>query len=277
MMNRKLLWSAVALWILLTAGLIFWSSMTASAASAPAKPLSTEAFSDLLREALRKNPDLVLDILREHSEVVLDIAQQGSNQRRRKGLVTQWKKDAEVHKNVDLANRPVRGAADAPVTIVAFSDFMCPYCERAAGTIQKLLKDYDGKVRYVFKHFPLEERGPARTSAEYHVAAAMQDPEKSWILYDLLFSRREEILKEGEPAIKRAAQEAGLDMKRLAADLRSKAVKDAIDADMIEAVNLGVQGTPYFLVNDLVVRGALAPDLFAEAVNMALDNAPRKK
>lgn len=276
-MNRKLLLSAVAFWLLLTAGLIFWACSTASAASSASRAMSSEEFTNMLRDALRKNPDLVLDVLREHSESVLDIAQQGSIERRRKSLSAQWKKDLTEPKNVELAKHPIRGSAKAPVTIVAYSDFACPYCQQAAGTIQKLLKDYDGKVRYVFKHFPLAEQGPARIAAEYHVAAVMQDPEKAWVLYDLLFSRREDILKDGEPAIKKAAQDAGLDMKRLATDLRSKEVRDAIDADMLEAGQLGVQGTPYFLVNNLVVRGALAPDLFAEAINMALDNLPGKK
>lgn len=273
MTNRKLLLSALLVWLALTVGLLLWAAGTASAAPAPAR----EDFSTLLREALRKNPDLVLDILRENSEVVLDIAQQGSNQRRRKSLIKQWKLDMETPKNVDVSHRPVRGAADAPVTIVAFSDFTCPYCEQAAGTVRKLLKEHEGKVRYVFKHFPLEDRGAARIAAEYHVAAGLQDAEKSWVFYDLLFSRREDVLNDGEAAIKRAALDAGLDVRRLSTDARSRKVKEIIEEDMAEAARLGIQGTPYFLVNNLMVRGALAPDLFSEAVLMALENAPRDK
>ncbi len=273
MTHRRLLVLAVVFWLLLTVGLLVWSGMTASAASA-STTISGEEFSRLLRETLQKNPHLVLDVLREHSELVLDIAQQGSNQRRHKSLVRQWKADLAHPKQVNIADRPVRGKADAPVTITAFSDFTCPYCQQASGTVGRILKDYEGKVRYVFKHFPLEEQGPSRKAAEYHLAAGLQDTEKSWRLYDLLFSRREEILRMGEPAIRRAAQEAGLDMRRLAADIRSKKVRDMLDADMKEGAQLNIQGTPYFLVNNLVVRGALAPDLFAEAVNMALDNLP---
>ena len=89
---------------------------------------------------------------------------------------------------MDIKDRPFRGAADAPVTIVAYSDFTCPYCQQAAGTMEKVLKENQGKIKYVFKHFPLETTGVARLAAEYHVAAARQDPELAWKFYDLLFA-----------------------------------------------------------------------------------------
>ena len=109
------------------------------------------------------------------------------------------------------------------------------------------------------------------------MAAGLQDAEKSWKFYDLLFSRREDVLNDGEAAIKRAALDAGLDVRRLSTDARSRRVREIIEEDMAEAARLGIQGTPHFLVNDLMVRGALAPDLFSEAVMMALDNAPGGK
>lgn len=92
----------------------------------------------------------------------------------------------------------------------------------------------------------------------------------------MLFSRRADLLKDGESALIKAAKDIGLDTKRLAADAKSKAVRDAVDADMAEAAKLGVQGTPYFLVNNLVVRGALSPELFSEAINMALQATGKK-
>ena len=106
---------------------------------------------------------------------------------------------------MDIKDRPFRGAADAPVTIVAYSDFTCPYCQQAAGTMEKVLKENQGKIKYVFKHFPLETTGVASLAAEYHVAAARQDPELAWKFYDLLFARRADVLKDGEPAIVNAA------------------------------------------------------------------------
>lgn len=272
-MKRKIFWTFLVLWLVLTAYLFCLSEKWASAAES--RTVTPENFAAILQEALQNDPDLLLNVLRNNSEAVLDIAQQGSNQRRRKALIKQWKEEANQPRPVNIKDLPVRGPADAPITIVAFSDFTCPYCQQASVTVQKLLKDYHGKVKYVFKHFPLEG-GPARLAAEYHVAASRQGADKAWQLYDLLFARRAALLQDSEATLNKTARDVGLDMKRLAADLKSKAVRDAVDADIAEAAQLGVQGTPYFLVNNLVVRGALSPELFAEAINIALQSAEKK-
>lgn len=232
---------------------------------------------EALRAVLRENPDLVLDVLRDNSEAVLEIAQQGANQRRRKALVTQWKADMQEPKKVNIAGRPMRGAPDAPVTIIAYSDFTCPYCQQAAGTVDMLLANYKDKVRYIFKQMPLETHENARTASAYYVAASLQDPEKAWKFYELVFGDRDRLVSEGEPFLKKAAQDSGLDMARLATDVKGRKVKALIDEDMAEARKLGVQGTPYFLVNDIVVRGALPLDLFSDAVDMALEKTKTAK
>ena len=265
-MKRKILWAFLIIWLILTAYLLFLSNKWASAATpsyAASSAVTTDNFAELLRETLQKNPDLLLSVLRENSEAVLDIAQEGSNQRR-----------LNQPKEVDIKARPSRGAPDAPVTIVAYSDFTCPYCQQGAATMEKVLKENQGKIKYVFKHFPLETTGAARLAAEYHVAAARQDPELAWKFYDLLFARRADVLKDGEPAIVNAAKDAGLNMKKLAADVKRKDVRAEVDADIAEGQRIGVQGTPYFLINNLVARGALSSDLFKEAINMALQAAP---
>lgn len=161
-MKRKILWAFLIIWLILTAYLLFLSNKWASAATpsyAASSAVTTDNFAELLRETLQKNPDLLLSVLRENSEAVLDIAQEGSNQRRHKSLIAQWKAELNQPKEVDIKDRPFRGAADAPVTIVAYSDFTCPYCQQAAGTMEKVLKENQGKIKYVFKHFPLETTG----------------------------------------------------------------------------------------------------------------------
>lgn len=143
-MKRKILWAFLIIWLILTAYLLFLSNKWASAATpsyAASSAVTTDNFAELLRETLQKNPDLLLSVLRENSEAVLDIAQEGSNQRRHKSLIAQWKAELNQPKEVDIKDRPFRGAADAPVTIVAYSDFTCPYCQQAAGTMEKVLKE----------------------------------------------------------------------------------------------------------------------------------------
>jgi protein-disulfide isomerase len=251
--------------------LLFALCPPATAADAPG---GREQMANAIRQILRDDPNIVLDVLREHSEIVLDIAQQGSNQRRMKVLTTQWKRELDTTRSVALGNRPVRGDAKAPVLIAAFSDFTCPYCAQAAQTISDLMRDNPDKIRLVFKHFPLAGHQSANLAAEYHVAATFQSPEKAWVLHDLLFRQSARLNEEGETLIRRVAEEAGLNMKRLAADLRNNAarIRSIIEQDAADARQLGLQGTPNFLVNNLLVRGALAPELFGQAVTMAYEH-----
>lgn len=273
---RKLIVAGIILWLVLTAGLLLWAGHPESWAATPAAPAADSARQATerdIREALAANPDLLLDVLRRNSETLLDIVQEGAILRRNKTLIAGWKADLATPKTIKLERRLSRGPADAPVTVVAYSDFTCPYCEQAAANMKTLLEE-SKNIRYVFKSFPLGG-GHGRLAAEYFVAAGLQGSEKAWKFYDLLFSLRERLTREGEPVLKKAAQEAGLDLRRLAADAKSRAVRDMVDEDMAEAARLGVEGTPTTFVNNLVVRGALAPELFARAVNMALEEAQK--
>ncbi|MDE7370719.1 MAG: thioredoxin domain-containing protein [Desulfovibrio sp.] len=238
---------------------------TARAAEQAVDPALAAALETLLRE----RPELVLDVLRRNSEAVLDIAQQGSNLRRKHNLELQWRKDMQTPKSVKLEGRPVRGKSDAKVRIVAFSDFTCHFCEQASKNVDALRKTYGDDVSLIFKHLPLDEKGPGGIASAYFIAIAQQDEGKAWEFHDLMFANRDRLLAEGEPFIKESAQKLGVDMKRLGKDVRSKKVTDIMAEDQKEAQKLGVEGTPYFLVNDLVVRGALPLDLFRDAVEMA--------
>lgn len=115
--ETQILWAFLIIWLILTAYLLFLSNKWASAATpsyAASSAVTTDNFAELLRETLQKNPDLLLSVLRENSEAVLDIAQEGSNQRRHKSLIAQWKAELNQPKEVDIKDRPFRGAADAP-------------------------------------------------------------------------------------------------------------------------------------------------------------------
>ena len=103
-MKRKILWAFLIIWLILTAYLLFLSNKWASAATpsyAASSAVTTDNFAELLRETLQKNPDLLLSVLRENSEAVLDIAQEGSNQRRHKSLIAQWKAELNQPKEVE--------------------------------------------------------------------------------------------------------------------------------------------------------------------------------
>lgn len=223
-----------------------------------------------LEKLLREKPNLILDVLRRNSELVLDIAQQGSNLRRKHNLEAQWREDLKKPKEVRLEGRPVLGDPQAKVRIVEFSDFSCNYCQQASKTIDNLLKDYGKDVKVVFKHLPMDEKGPGGVASEWFCAIAMQSEPKAWQFYKEIFANRDRLLGEGEPYVKETAQKLGVDMKRAAKDLQSKKLKTILSEDAEDAQKLGVEGTPYFLVNDLIIRGALPPELFKAAVELAL-------
>ena len=96
-----------------------------------------------------------------------------------------------VRVNVDLGNAPTKGPKDAKITFVEFSDFQCPFCNRVYPTINQLMKDYDGKVQLVFKHFPLISIHPhAQKAAE--AAECAKDQGKFWEFHDALFENQQD-------------------------------------------------------------------------------------
>lgn len=244
--------------------LLFWGG-TVEAKAAP----SGEAAQ--LEALLKEHPELVLNVLREHGGELLEIVQQAADKRRASNLQKQWEEDLKKPKKVALAGRPEGGAADAPVTIVAYSDFLCAYCHRAAFTVGSLMKRYSGKIRFIFKQTPKSEAG--RIAGFWFLAGYGLDRAKGWKMYALAFDRQSEVEANPDKVMRAIAREVGFDVAKLEAALKAqeKTFGAMMDADAAEAEALGFVGTPYFLVNDLVVRGALSLEDFSKAVDMALE------
>lgn len=253
---------------------LFGAALAALAAIFPVGPIPAAAADTpdaaAVRQALREHPEIVLDVLRDNSETLLDIVQQGADQRRRQALLRQWQDDRQDPKRVALDGRPSRGPADAPITLVAFSDFTCAYCQQAAFTVETLLKRYPGKIRYVYKESVGTELG--RLGARWFLSASRQDPAKAWRLYALLFDAQQRYMADPQAVLTELTAQAGLDAKAIEADLKAngQTYDGIIDADVADAKRLGFSGTPYFLVNDMVIRGALPLENFIDAVELAL-------
>ncbi len=252
--------------VLLSGGMLAGPAHAASASDPAAQ----------LEALLKEHPELILNVLKDHSEDVLDIVQQGSDKRRRAVLLRQWENEIDQPKQVALEGRPVGGADDAPVTIIAFSDFLCTYCHQAAYTIANLMKRYPGKIRLIFKQIPKTQSG--RIAGEWFIAAYQQDKAKAWKMYALIFDKQTQVEDDPLPSLRTIAADAGFDAKALEADVKSKAKDlDAMLAgDAADANALGFVGTPYFLVNNMVLRGALPLDNFIDAVDMALKHTAAK-
>ncbi len=169
----------------------------------------------------------------------------------------------------NIEGAPALGPKNAPVTIVEFSDFQCPFCRRGAATIKRLKKAYGDKVRLVFKHLPLSFHRHAYLAAQAAMAAHAQG--KFWEYHDKLFNNNRQLGKENYI---KWAKELGLDVARFKKELESGKYQAYINKDKAEARSLGANGTPTFFINGRKVVGALPYSRFKEIVDALL--APKK-
>jgi protein-disulfide isomerase len=167
----------------------------------------------------------------------------------------------EIH----LGDAPVKGPSSAPVTLVAFSDFQCPFCSRAVPTVRQLESDYQGKLRIAFKQLPLPFHDHAHLAAEAALAANEQG--KFWQYHDKLFANQQAL---DRPALEKYAQELGLDMTKFRAALDSGKFKDKVDAEAKEGAAVGATGTPTFFINGTRLVGAQPIDAFKAVIDKEL-------
>jgi protein-disulfide isomerase len=146
---------------------------------------------------------------------------------------------------------PSRGPAGAPVTIVEFSDFQCPYCARVNPTIEKVMAHYGDRVRLVFRDFPLAIHPQAPKAHEAGRCAAEQG--RFWPMHDRLFADQEALGVEG---LKASASALGLDRARFDACLDSGRHAAAVKQDLAAGESAGVTGTPAFFINGRMIAGA---------------------
>jgi protein-disulfide isomerase len=165
---------------------------------------------------------------------------------------------------VDEDRDHIRGPRQAPVTVVEYGDFECPYCGQAEDTIRELLAGH-GDVRYVWRHLPLNDVHPqAQLAAEAAAAAAEQG--KFWEMHDLLFAHQDALTVKH---LLRYAGELGLDVDRFREDLREHAGAARVAEDVDSADLSGVSGTPTFFVNGRRHHGAFDIEALSKAVRIA--------
>ena len=170
---------------------------------------------------------------------------------------------------VDSADAPARGAAAASVTLVEFGDFECPYCSGLEPTLEKVLTNYSGKVRLVFREFPLSIHPQAFKAAEAALCAKEQG--KFWELHDRMYSHQDALEVDD---LKAAAVQLGVDGSRFDECLDSGKYEAAIRADMRAGQQAGVSGTPALFVNGRPVPGgAVAYDVLAKIIDDELMRA----
>ena len=213
---------------------------------------------DALIKARRIKPGQVYDELMKDAkaEVAAAPAAKGDDEA----------EDKTVYK-VDPGNGPSWGEANAKVTIVEFSDFQCPFCSRVLPTVKQIKEKFAGKVRIVWRNFPLPFHQKAGPAAEAALAAHEQG--KFWEMHDKLFQNQQAL---DRPDLEKYAQELGLDMGKFKAALDSGKFKEAVNADVQYGNGLpgGGMGTPTFFINGRKLAGAYPFENFEKLINEAL-------
>jgi protein-disulfide isomerase len=173
---------------------------------------------------------------------------------------------------VQVAHDPARikGNPDAPVTIVEFSDFECPFCREVQPTLGRLMDKYAGKIRLSYRDFPLREIHP-NADAAAHAARCAGNQGKFWEFHDRLFAdqSRLDLL-----ALKEHARTLKLDEKQFDACLEDGKYRDAVQQDLETGMQSGISGTPGFFINGIPLSGAQPLSAFEQIIDLELKRKP---
>ena len=160
------------------------------------------------------------------------------------------------------------GAANAPLTLVEFGDYQCPYCGAAHPVVKRLQKTLGRKMRFVFRNFPLTQAHPyALAAAEAAEAAALQ--EKFWEMHDFIYEHQDDLEPEVLPTW---ARRAGLNLEEFGNAIKSGEIIERIKADRMSGISSGVNGTPCFFINGMRYDGAADYGLMHNALEEQLNS-----
>jgi protein-disulfide isomerase len=237
-----------------------------------------------LKKTLEENPDILFNVIEKHPDKFLDVvnnaareAQKIAREREMKDLEGQREEEFKNPKKPLIdPKRAMLGPQDAPITIVEYSDFQCPYCSRGYETVKEVMEAYKGKVRLIYKHLPLDFHPEAEPAARYFEAIALQSPEKAYAWHDLVFQQQERIKGEKDAFFVAMAKKVGADVAKVKKDLASDEVKARIAADMKEAKEYKFSGTPGFLINGVSLRGAYPASEFKVIIDRLLKDDEKK-
>jgi protein-disulfide isomerase len=169
---------------------------------------------------------------------------------------------------ISLEHAPIRGPATAPVSLVEFSDFECPFCAETAPIVHQSLAAYPTQIRFAFKHYPLPMHKESPLAHEAALAANEQG--KFWEMHDLLFTTQDKLTRDDLIA---KAKQLNLDVSRFTKDLDSHRFKSVVDSDRQEGNRLGVDGTPFFFINGHAISGAVGLADFKRLIDAAIKEA----
>lgn len=224
---------------------------------------SQSSFKKQLKQAIEEEPAIIFEAIEKNPEQFVNLLQTAVKKAEQQKAANMQKNiEKEIDEKIESPLKPtinkediLKGSVDAPLTIVEYSDFECPFCARGNQTISNLISKYPGQVRLVFKHLPLSFHQNAQIAAQYFEAVKLQDKSKALEFHKTLFANQDK-LKKGETYLKEVVKKLNLNATKIGKAINSKKVKDKIENDIAEAKKFGMRGTPGYIVNGVPVRGA---------------------
>lgn len=195
-------------------------------------------------QVIRKNPQAILDAVRSYQQ-----QQQKAQQEAQQSFV----RELQQNPKAIVKQSPTKGAKQGKVVLVEFSDFQCPYCGAASATLKQFMAKRKDEVTLVYKHLPLVSIHPEALPAAKAAWAAGQQG-KFWEFHDALFAQQKKL---GNAFYQETAKNLELDLAKFERDRTSQAAEDAIKQDIQTAEKLGIDGTPFFVMNGVTLSGAV--------------------
>jgi protein-disulfide isomerase len=178
----------------------------------------------------------------------------------------------ETLEKISLEGTPTKGTENAPITVVEYSDFQCPFCKRGKDMLPDILKEYDGKVSISYKQYPLPNHNWAMKASVASLCVYEQGNDKFWAFHDEIFDNQKKItLENADKTFEAYAKKLGVDTKKYDACIASDETVAKVKADMAEAQAIGVNSTPTFVINGMKVPGA-NPDGVKAAIDLKLSD-----
>jgi protein-disulfide isomerase len=218
------------------------------------KPPSDEEIKAFYDEQKGRQP---LPPLEQVKDQVVQYLQQNAGRKVQAEFMERLRSEAKVEILLEppratvAAEGPAKGETKAPVTIVEFSDFECPYCSKAEETVKQVMKEYSGKIRLVYRDFPLPFHPNAQKAAE--AAHCAGDQGKYWEMHEKLFGNQKAL---AVAELKGHAKALGLDAGKFEKCLDSGDKAPVVDKNRKAGADVGVQGTPAFFINGVMLSGA---------------------
>lgn len=215
-----------------------------------------------IKEVLKKNPKIVFDVIEENPEQFIEVVNRAAQKAQQKQYEKQIS-DMKAEQENDLKNpkkpqlgdeRLFIGNKNGDIVIVEYADFQCPACKMAFDSLNQFKTKYKDRIKFYYKHMPLDFHKMAYPASQYFEAIKMQDKEKAIKFFNHLFQNQRELTSEA--FLEKTAKLVGADILKLKKDIQSDRVKKVIEEDMAEFQNFGFTGTPVVLINGVALHGA---------------------